>query len=224
MPAQVGTNWERTPSSCVWFRAFRPIYVWTKGLRSKWPLTFSKHPKKNTECGTKETPEPPYTDVIVNSNTKKRPSSILQTPWVVRVAQRHVISFLIKRLTLLGSIISVITWWIKSEATEQVLQLQVLTGYIVDGWPTKQTCDPQVVHFKQIKDQLSIADGILYKGEQVIISKSQRSEVKHKLHAAHLGYDNMVRRVSSTCFLAMDSSRSETNGRTIRNMPETQAS
>lgn len=86
------------------------------------------------------------------------------------------------------------------EETKRDPQLQVLTNYIIEGWPTQKKCDPQVIPFQQVKDQLSVEHDILYKGEQVIIPKAMRAETKQKLHAAHLGYDSMIRRVSTTIF------------------------
>ena len=45
-------------------------------------------------------------------------------------------------------------------------------------------------------------DGVLYKEEQAIIPVSQfpSSEIKEKLHAAHLDYESMIRRTRTTAF------------------------
>ena len=85
------------------------------------------------------------------------------------------------------------------EATQADVGLQTLCSYITDGWPPHNCC-PQTLPYKQIKDNLSIEDGLIYKGEQVIIPHSLRTMVKEKLHAAHLGYDSMMRRVRTTVF------------------------
>ena len=86
------------------------------------------------------------------------------------------------------------------KATAEDETLQKLTDYIRNGWP-KEMCDtPPVKVFKQIKDSLSIEDGIIYKGEQIIVPRLLRAEVKQKLHAAHLGYDSMIRRARSSVY------------------------
>ena len=52
----------------------------------------------------------------------------------------------------------------------------------------------------QIKDIISKKEGVLYKGEQAIILVSLCSEISAKLHAAHLGYESMIRRTRTTVF------------------------
>ena len=85
------------------------------------------------------------------------------------------------------------------EATKTDETLQRLACCIRDGgWQDDQASS--VTAFKPIKDTLSTEDGILYKGEQIIVPRSLRAEVKQKLHAAHLGYDSMMRRARSTIY------------------------
>ena len=86
------------------------------------------------------------------------------------------------------------------QATNADETLMKLMDYTIYGWPEKQDCHPSVMPFKQIKDSISIENDILYKGEQAIIPLSLRPTIKEKLHAAHLGYDSMMRRVRSTVY------------------------
>ena len=86
------------------------------------------------------------------------------------------------------------------QATSEDKQLQTLINYITEGWPNKTEISPQVMPYHQIKDILSIEEDIIYKGEQVVIPTVLRPFVKEKLHAAHLGYDSMMRRVRTTVF------------------------
>ena len=86
------------------------------------------------------------------------------------------------------------------EATKTDEILQKLADYIQDGWPEELSHTSPVMVFKQVKDSLSIEDGILYKGEQVIVPRALRAEVKQKLHAAHLGYDSMIRRARDAVY------------------------
>ena len=86
------------------------------------------------------------------------------------------------------------------EATKTDRSLIKLKEYTINGWPDKQECDTSVSVYKQIKDLIGIEDDLLVKGQQIIIPKSLRPTVKEKLHAAHLGYDSMMRRVRSTVY------------------------
>ena len=45
-----------------------------------------------------------------------------------------------------------------------------------------------------IPGTLSRQDGIILKGERILIPFTLRSEMKKRLHSAHLGYDSMLRR------------------------------
>ena len=86
------------------------------------------------------------------------------------------------------------------EATKADEILQRLICCIRDGWQEDEDQTSSVIAFKPIKDTLSVEDDIIYKGEQIIVPKSLRAEVKRKLHAAHLGYDSMMRRARGTIY------------------------
>ncbi len=86
------------------------------------------------------------------------------------------------------------------EATKADETLQRLTCCIRDGWQEDEDQTSPVIAFKPVKDTLSVEDDIIYKGEQIIVPRSLRAEVKRKLHAAHLGYDSMMRRARGTIY------------------------
>ena len=50
------------------------------------------------------------------------------------------------------------------------------------------------------RDELSIQEGIIVKGEAILIPKSLRSDMKTRLHSAHMGYDSMMRRARGIIF------------------------
>ena len=43
-------------------------------------------------------------------------------------------------------------------------------------------------------------DGIILKGESILIPKAFRKDMKERLHMAHLGYDSMMRRARGKIF------------------------
>jgi hypothetical protein len=49
-----------------------------------------------------------------------------------------------------------------------------------------------------MRDELSVVDGVIVKGEAIFIPKMLRAEMKSRLHSSHLGYDSMMRRAGNT--------------------------
>ncbi|KAL3836806.1 hypothetical protein ACJMK2_022219 [Sinanodonta woodiana] len=78
---------------------------------------------------------------------------------------------------------------------------QLLIDRIIEGWPkNKNDLKPEVRPYFSIRDTLSFYDGIILKGEAVLIPKAWRGQIKERLHSAHLGFDSMVRRARGTVF------------------------
>lgn len=87
------------------------------------------------------------------------------------------------------------------EATESDEEMQILKETVMNGWPEQKQETPQRIrHYFDFRDTISYSDGLMLKGEAVIIPKSLRSEMKARLHKAHFGYDSMLRRARGTIF------------------------
>ena len=81
------------------------------------------------------------------------------------------------------------------EATEQDPTLHSLRLIIQRGWPnTKAELSEELKPYFDIRDTLQVEDGIILKGERLLIPTSMRKEIKARLHTAHLGKDSMLRR------------------------------
>jgi transposase InsO family protein len=81
------------------------------------------------------------------------------------------------------------------EATEKDCGLQTLLQIIDEGWPEKKSDVPESVRmYFDVRDTLSQQEGIILKGERILIPLSLRVDMTKRLHAAHLGYDSMLRR------------------------------
>ena len=81
------------------------------------------------------------------------------------------------------------------EATQEDPVLQTLFQVIDEGWPARKSGVPESIRlYFDIPDTLSRQDGIILKGERILIPFTLRSEMKKRLHSAHLGYDSMFRR------------------------------
>ena len=87
------------------------------------------------------------------------------------------------------------------EATQVDDEMQTLKETVMNGWPEQKHETPLGIRqYFDFRDTLSYSDGLMLKGEAVIIPKSMRNEMKIRLHKAHFGYDSMLRRARGTIF------------------------
>ena len=86
------------------------------------------------------------------------------------------------------------------DATKNDSVMQKLINAVINGWLRKDQVDPDLLPYFSFRDTLSHKDGVILKGEAVLIPKSLREKMKIRLHSAHLGFDSMMRRVCGTIF------------------------
>jgi hypothetical protein len=87
------------------------------------------------------------------------------------------------------------------EETSKDESLVLLWETIQVGWPEKKADTlPAVLTYYDIRDTLSGQDGVLVKGQRIIVPKALRKEMLQKLHAAHLGFDSMMRRAKEVIY------------------------
>ena len=59
---------------------------------------------------------------------------------------------------------------------------------IVNGWPLEKRCLPSfLTPYWDIRDEMSVADGVVCRGTQAIIPSSMQKEMLKKFHYSHLG-------------------------------------
>ena len=87
------------------------------------------------------------------------------------------------------------------KATQADPTLQILKSVILHGWPqSKQDVPPQITPYFSCRDELAVYDGLIFKGERVVIPASLRKSIKEKLHSSHLGGESMLRRARECIF------------------------
>ena len=65
--------------------------------------------------------------------------------------------------------------------TNDDLALQLLKQTIQEGWPDHQSAlPPLVVPYFSIRDELAVTDGLVFRGERLVIPKSLRSQIKKR--------------------------------------------
>lgn len=79
--------------------------------------------------------------------------------------------------------------------------LQELKCIITHGWPEdKSKVAPQVHPFFSIQDELTFQDGLIFRGQRVVVPQSLRQMIKMKLHSSHMGIDACLRRARESVF------------------------
>lgn len=76
--------------------------------------------------------------------------------------------------------------YVKETDNEQ--QLHQLRQQIQDGWPSEIRNVPQEVKpFWTFREELSTYNGLIFKGEQIVVPKSQQLDALRQIHHGHLG-------------------------------------
>ena len=93
--------------------------------------------------------------------------------------------------------------------TEQDESLQVLKAVIQHGWPeNKSTLSLLASPYFDMRDELSVQDGLVFNGERVVVPKAARSGLLKSIHNSHLGVNGCLNRARE-CLLAWDDRRDQ---------------
>lgn len=78
------------------------------------------------------------------------------------------------------------------KATASDSKLQLLISYVMQGWPDKPA--ENLLSYSSFKDEISVEDGVLYKGTRAIVPGSLQSDMLDRLHSSHQGVSATLRR------------------------------
>ena len=86
-------------------------------------------------------------------------------------------------------------------ATGEDRTLQTLMGTVLKGWPETKRSTPENIHsYWPYRDEISVQDGILYRGSRVIIPQNMRALMLQKVHSSHQGVNACIRRARDVLF------------------------
>ena len=86
-------------------------------------------------------------------------------------------------------------------ATAQDEQLSMLRRIITSGWPeSHKKCPPAISAYWNHRDEISETNGILLKGEKIIVPHSLRAEMLSRIHTGHLGIEKSKQRARDVLF------------------------
>ena len=70
-----------------------------------------------------------------------------------------------------------------------------LSSVILHGWPESENDVPEDLKpFFNVRDQLATRDGVIYKGEKVVVPKSLHSDYLHRVYLGHTGIESTKKR------------------------------
>lgn len=87
------------------------------------------------------------------------------------------------------------------EHTDRDDALQALKSTVLAGWPDEKENTTHIIReFWPYRDEISAQDGILYRGQKVLIPKSLRPEMLKRIHSSHIGGDACYRQARDTLY------------------------
>ena len=87
------------------------------------------------------------------------------------------------------------------EATLEDTSLQQLSNIICSGWPARRTKVPSNLEmYWNFRDELSVADGIILKGEKLLIPTSLQKDMLTRIHTGHMGVTKCIQRAKEVMF------------------------
>ena len=87
------------------------------------------------------------------------------------------------------------------EATQADAEMLALIKVIQTGWPESQDELPiPVKDYYTFRDELSVQNGLIYKGERLVVPTAIRPEMIRRIHSSHLGIQSCLRRAREAVY------------------------
>ena len=79
--------------------------------------------------------------------------------------------------------------------------LQLLMDTILKGCPRDRSkISPQLTSYYSMRDELSIYDGLVFKGERLVVPQGLRAEMKKDIRASHAGAEGCLKRARESVY------------------------
>ena len=80
-------------------------------------------------------------------------------------------------------------------------QYQLLRHQVSIGWPDNTAELPAALRkFMMFSDELVEIDGLVFKGEHVVVPTDARSEILQRIHLSHIGINGCIHRAREAVF------------------------
>ncbi|CAC5416292.1 unnamed protein product [Mytilus coruscus] len=85
--------------------------------------------------------------------------------------------------------------------TQDDESLQVLQTTVLHGWPIKREDTPSLAKpYFDFRDEITVEDGILFRGERGIIPRTLRIDMMQRVHSSHIGIGGSLRRAKECLY------------------------
>ena len=79
--------------------------------------------------------------------------------------------------------------------------LSLLKETVFEGWPQKrEKCPPLLHDYWNFREELTVEDGLLLKGDRILIPPTLRPEILDIIHQGHLGQEKCLLRARTCVF------------------------
>ena len=86
-------------------------------------------------------------------------------------------------------------------ATESDPVMKELKTTIREGWPeNKDSLPARIRDYFPFREELTLQNGLVFKGERLVVPESAREEMKARLHASHIGIQGCLRRAREVLY------------------------
>ena len=75
-----------------------------------------------------------------------------------------------------------------------------LRDLIRSGWPEKSLVPTEALPYFNVRDELSVDGGIIWRGERCVIPPTLRKKIRGRLHLTHMGRNTILRRARSVVY------------------------
>ena len=80
-------------------------------------------------------------------------------------------------------------------------ELSKLYKIVMNGWPDEKSMVPvEIQPYFNFRDEIGAQDGLLFKGERIIIPHTMRDEIMERIHIGHLGKEKCKARARASVF------------------------
>ena len=85
------------------------------------------------------------------------------------------------------------------ESTKNSEFLMNVIQYVTNGWPDKVN-DKSMAEYFNCRDELVVENGLLIKGDRIVIPQSEKQFILNRLHASHASCERMLKRAKELAF------------------------
>lgn len=81
------------------------------------------------------------------------------------------------------------------KVTHEDDEMQMLIKYIQEGWPNESQKIPNVLRpYHTFADELCVINGLIFKGDRIVVPRKLRKDLLNKIHYCHLGVEKCKNR------------------------------